>query len=236
MGWTPVLLVAVRVLAISRAIGRQPTTTFRSPAMVVGSTARPRCLRSWRRSTRDELLHRVVADDTVNSFDPDRVLTTLARHGVEYLLVGGLAARAHGAQRQTADVDCVPNTTNENLARMATALIELDGRLRVGGLSDDEARQLPVTIDAETLLSFGSSTWMTNAGPLDLLVELRDRIGGRHDYAELSARAVGYDVGELTVQLASLDDIIASKEFAGRDKDRDALPELNELLRRRPPR
>ena len=75
-------------------------------------------------------------------------------------------------------------------------------------------------------------TWMTDAGPLDLLVELRDRQGGRHDYAELSSRAVGYDVGDLTVRLASLDDIVASKEFAGRDKDRDALPELNELLRR----
>lgn len=83
MGWTPVSLVAVRVLASSRAIDRQPTTAFRSPAMVVGSTARPRCLRFWRRSTRDELPRRVVADDTVDSFDPDRVLATLARHGVE---------------------------------------------------------------------------------------------------------------------------------------------------------
>jgi len=73
---------------------------------------------------------------------------------------------------------------------------------------------------------------MTAAGPLDLLVELRDRQGCRHDYGELSARAVGYDVGDLTVQLASLDDIVASKEFAGRDKDRPALPELNELPRR----
>ena len=170
-------------------------------------------------------------DDTGDSFDPDRVLETLERHGVEYLLVGGLAARAHGAQRQTADVDCVPNTTAENLTRMAEALVELDGRLRVGGLSDEEARQLPVTIDGETLLSFGSSTWMTDAGPLDLLVELRDRDGGQHGYTELAARAVGYEVGDLTIRLASLDDIVASKEFAGRDKDRDALPELNELLR-----
>jgi hypothetical protein len=52
---------------------------------------------------------------------------------------------------------------------------------------------------------------------------------------ELSARAVGYDVGDLTVRLASLDDIVASKECAARDKDRDALPELNELLRRQQP-
>ncbi|MFN3254322.1 MAG: hypothetical protein ACE37B_01375 [Ilumatobacter sp.] len=45
-------------------------------------------------------------------------------------------------------------------------------------------------------------------------------------------RAVGYEVGELSVLLASLDDIVASKEFAGRAKDNEALPELNELLRR----
>ncbi len=173
-----------------------------------------------------------MADDIGGAFDPDRVLETLERHGVEYLLVGGLAARAHGAQRRTADVDCVPNATTENLTRLAAALIELDARLRVGGLTDEEARRLPVTIDAETLLSFGSSTWMTDAGPLDLLVELRDRDGGRHDYAELATRAVGYGVGSITVRLASLDDIVASKEFAGRDKDRQALPELNELLRR----
>ncbi|MGA9276183.1 MAG: hypothetical protein WBV89_04475, partial [Ilumatobacter sp.] len=129
-------------------------------------------------------------------------------------------------------VDCVPNTTTDNLGRMAAALVQLNGRLRVGGLSDEEARRLPVTIDAETLSQFGSSAWMTDAGPVDLLVELRDRDGGRHDYVELSARGVGYDVGDLTVRLASLDDIVASKEFAGRDKDRDALPELHELLRR----
>ena len=115
---------------------------------------------------------------------------------------------------------------------MAAALVELDGRLRVGGMSDEEARSLPVTIDAETLLNFGSSTWMTDAGPLDLLVEVRDRDGGRRDFVDLSARAVRYEVGDFTVLLASLDDIVASKEFAGRDKDRDALPELNELLRR----
>ena len=69
----------------------------------------------------------------------------------------------------------------------------------VGGLSDEEARQLPVTIDGETLLSFRSSTSMIDAGPLDLLVELSDRDGGRHGYTELAARAVGYDVGGLTI-------------------------------------
>lgn len=96
-----------------------------------------------------------MPDEAGTAFDPDRVLATLDHHEVEYLLVGGLAARAHGAQRKTADVDCVPNTTTENLGRMANALVELNARLRVGGMSDEEASQFPVTIDAQTLLAFG---------------------------------------------------------------------------------
>ena len=48
------------------------------------------------------------------SFDPDRILATLDAHGVDCLLVGGIAARAHGATRRTADVDCVPDTSDDN--------------------------------------------------------------------------------------------------------------------------
>ena len=59
---------------------------------------------------------------------------------------------------------------------------------------------------------------MTDAGPLDLLVELRDRDGGRHEYADLLGRAVRYEVGAVTVLLAALDDIIESKQFAGREQ------------------
>jgi hypothetical protein len=58
------------------------------------------------------------------------MLATLHAHGVEYLLVGGIAARAHGAQRRTADLDCVPNNTTENFWRLAAALRELSPRLR----------------------------------------------------------------------------------------------------------
>lgn len=56
--------------------------------------------------------------DTASSnsaFDPDRILEILDRHGVDYVLVGGVAARVHGAERVTADIDCVPATDEENL-------------------------------------------------------------------------------------------------------------------------
>jgi hypothetical protein len=168
--------------------------------------------------------------DPEPAFDPDRILRVLDQHRVEFVLVGGVAARAHGATRATADIDCVPNTEYENLDRLATALRELGARLRVAGMSDDEARQLPVRLDAATLAAFGSSTWMTDAGPLDLLVELRDTSGARHPYSMLIKRSVPILIGGITVHLASLRDVIESKEFAGRPKDLEALTELRNLL------
>lgn len=166
-------------------------------------------------------------------FEPARALESLNRHGVEYVLVGGLGARAHGATRSTSDLDLVPDGDDDNLVRLAAALQELNARLRVGGMTDDEARHLPVQLDAETLRSFGSSTWMTDAGPIDVLRDLRDRDGGDVTFDALMARGVDQQIGSVVVHVAALDDIIASKEHADREKDREALPELRELNRER---
>lgn len=69
-----------------------------------------------------------------DGFDPDRLLATLDAYAVEYVLVGGLAARVHGATRRTTDLDCVPDTSTENLERVAAALRHVGARLRVGGM------------------------------------------------------------------------------------------------------
>lgn len=98
-------------------------------------------------------------------------------------------------------------------------------------MTGEEARRLPVRVDAATLRSFGSSTWTTDAGAIDILRELPDRGGRRHTYDELATRGVAADIGGFIVHVAALDDIVASKEFAGSDKDKEALPELRELQR-----
>jgi hypothetical protein len=201
------------------------------PWPVSGSIQRTRSAIFWLASLMPEVpdhhMDRAASDE---AFDPDLILTVLDEHEVDYVLVGGVAARAHGATRATSDIDCVPSTDTVNLERLASALRQLGARLRVAGMSDDEARALPVQLDAVTLAAFGSSTWMTDAGPLDLLVELRDASGGHHPYADLIKRASAIDVGGLKVRIAALGDIVASKQFAARPKDRDALPELLELL------
>lgn len=107
-----------------------PTTTFPLPSMVGCSTVLRRSLRTLTRSTRDGLRPNTVAEA---SFDPGKIPAALDHHDVEYILVGGLGARAHGALRPTSDIDCVPEGGLANLGRLARALSELGARLRVGG-------------------------------------------------------------------------------------------------------
>ena len=166
---------------------------------------------------------------TPEPVDLRRITDALARHDVEYLLVGGMASRAHGAQRRTYDVDCVPEPSWENLDRLATAMRELGARLRVEGLSDEEAALLPVQLTGATLVRMEISTWRTDAGDLDILTDIPDRDGRHMRYAELVDRASELHLDGIVVRVAALDDVIASKEWANRPKDRDALPELRSL-------
>ncbi len=164
--------------------------------------------------------------------DVDRILATLHHHNVEFVLVGGLAAIAYGAVLPTADLDCLARRSAENLERLAAAMRDLNARLRVKGLSDDEAARLPTPIDKETLGRMEISTWRTDAGDFDVLTDLRAGDGRRLRYEELIGRAETQDVGGIAVRVAALDDLIASKEWADRPKDREALPELRELASR----
>ena len=73
---------------------------------------------------------------------------------------------------------------------------------------------------------------MTDAGPLDVLHDIPDRDGTRRRFDELVARSMEADFGGVRVRVAALDDIVNSKEWANRPKDRDALDELHALQMR----
>ena len=161
--------------------------------------------------------------------DLPRLISVLDHQGVEYLVIGGAAAVAYGAERPTQDADCVVRRNPANLEKLAAALKELNARLRVAGMTDDEARQLPVRIDATTLDNAGMTTWMTDAGPLDVLAGLEAADGRLRPYEELLERAATLQGAGFVIRAASLDDIIEAKERANRPKDREGLPELRAI-------
>jgi len=163
-------------------------------------------------------------------FDAKPILAALERHGVEYVIVGGYAARMHGAARPTRDVDVTPATSRENLDRLAAALRELDARIRTDVVSEG----LPFSSSGESLAGQRMLNLQTRHGELDLAIRPAAFEGG---YDELVGRAIRRTVGELVVRVAALEDVIRSKETAARDKDIRALPELYRLakLDRQPP-
>ncbi|HEY1651299.1 MAG TPA: hypothetical protein VGG09_05405 [Acidimicrobiales bacterium] len=162
-------------------------------------------------------------------YDLPRLIEVLNRYEIEYLIVGGAAAYAYGAARPTDDADCVVRRDRANLERLAGALRELNARLRVGGMTDAEARTLPVQIDRTTLEMAGMSTWMTDAGPFDVLAGLETPEGRLVPYEELAERATVLQGDGFSLRAAALDDIIRAKERADRPKDHEALPELRAI-------
>ena len=158
-------------------------------------------------------------------FDPVRLLRTLTDHEVRFIVIGGIAARLRGAPLLTEDIDITPDRSADNLERIAAALRRLDARLRTPSEPDGVA----FPIEAEMLAVNQSWTLTTAAGDLDLVFSP----AGTSGYDDLARSASGLaitDEGDLIVQVAALADIIRSKEAAGRDKDRAALPLLRRTL------
>lgn len=158
-------------------------------------------------------------------FDPVALLDVLNRCGVDYVVIGGFAATAYGSPLPTTDVDVSPERSPANLARLSRALDELEARVRVDGVPEG----LPFSHSAESLATVDVLNLVTSHGELDLVM----RPAGGADFATLASRALTVHVHGVALPLAALADVIASKEAAGRPKDRQALPLLRELLRRR---
>lgn len=159
----------------------------------------------------------------------DRIalLDALNRHRVRFVLVGGLAAQAYGASRATQDADICPEWSPENLGRLAAALTELGARLKIGERSVDT---LEVAVDARTIHSLEIGAWRTAAGDVDVLLGIPGATR-RHlvRYEELAENAVELRIGQMRVLVASLADIIRSKEVTSRPKDLEALQELRHI-------
>lgn len=167
-----------------------------------------------------------MGDPNAPTLEIAELVTLLDRHGVRYVVVGGLAGTVHGAVRVTFDIDLVPEWTDENLERVAAALRDAGAVLHRRGESD----AVELAIDASTLKGFEVSTWRTRLGDVDLVAGTpTSRRGTLAGYETLARRAHRRDVFGVTILVADLDDVIESKQALAREADLVALPELYRL-------
>ncbi len=157
-----------------------------------------------------------------DEFRPEKLLQVLARYGVRYVLIGGFAGVIHGSPYLTTDVDVVPDPAVDNLRRLSAALDELRAKV----WTDAEPAGLAFDHDAASLAAARTWNLVTDHGRLDITFEPSGTAG----YADVSRDAVHLTILGAEVDVASLADVIRSKEAAGREKDRLVLPVLRRIL------
>jgi predicted nucleotidyltransferase len=157
---------------------------------------------------------------SVGSLDFNAALRALARHGVDFVVVGGIGAALQSAPITTLDLDVVHSTKPANVARLLAALEEMDAYYRL----QPERRHRP---NETHLASPGHQLLMTRYGPVDVL----GAIGNGRRYEDLLPHAFEMDLGEgVRVRVLNLETLIATKEESGREKDLAALPLLRSAL------
>jgi hypothetical protein len=152
--------------------------------------------------------------------DFEKIIGVLVSANVDFIIVGGAAATAHGSSRLTLDLDIVYSRQQENIRRLAEALRPLKPRLR--GAPDD----LPFRWDEETITKGLNFTLVTSVGWLDLLGEIT--LGGTYEQLlpySVNATLFGHDC--LCLGLRRL---IEVKRAAARRKDFEAIAELQAIL------
>ena len=142
---------------------------------------------------------------------------------MDFVVIGGIAAVLHGSARNTFDLDICFATDDANLVALGDVLTALSARLK--GIDDD----VPFKADARTLRQIEPLTLVTSSGELDVLT----RPPGAPSYQELRRNADRYDLGGFNVSVASIDDLIAMKQAAGRAKDLADVEELEAIKRLR---
>jgi hypothetical protein len=152
-----------------------------------------------------------------------KLLQILTEGGVEFVLIGGVAANLHGSARATFDVDLVYCRTRENIQRLVRALAPYNAYLR------GAPPGLPFKFDEQTVRNGLNFTLVTTLGALDLLGEV---IGGGN-YEQLRPHTVQFEAFGVRCFCVTLERLIQLKRAAGRPKDLESVAELQALLEER---
>jgi len=157
----------------------------------------------------------------VAPLDPARIIRTIDKHDVRFVLIGALAARLHGFPRLTADADITPASDRANVDKLAAALRELDAKVYT------EAVPEGLEFDCSAVMLSRAEMWklVTSAGRIGIAF----KPAGTNGYEDLARNAEKFEAYGIVFLAASLKDIIRSKEAAGRPKDREDIAILRAM-------
>ncbi|HSZ13864.1 MAG TPA: DUF6036 family nucleotidyltransferase [Solirubrobacteraceae bacterium] len=162
-----------------------------------------------------------MTDAVERPLDLPELFRALAERGVEYLVIGGVAAQVHGGRRTTKDLDVTPAPDPENFERLAAALVELDARPQGLGPSapTPTAEQLRIAAIVPPLA--------TRHGELHVLNE----VPGAAAYEDMRQRALSIDLDGIHLLIVGVDDLVRMKQTMGRPRDLEDVEALTATAR-----
>lgn len=129
-----------------------------------------------------------TGDRAEQPLDVGGLLDVLARHSVDYVVIGGVATQVHGHRRTTMGLDLTPDPDPENLSRLAAALVDLDarphGRLNIvkepkGARAFGQLREAALVVELDGIEVAIAS--------LDDLIRMKRAAGRPSDLADIAA-------------------------------------------------
>lgn len=154
---------------------------------------------------------------------PEEVFRTLNEYGVDYIVVGGIAALMHSSPYPTFDTDVCPETSSENLGRLVEALTAMEARI----FTEPVPEGLPFSPNEDFLRENPILNLVTRFGRVDII----SKPAGSEGYPDLARDALTVMIEDLAVKVASLEDVIRTKAAVTTRED-PSVPVLREILAR----
>jgi hypothetical protein len=161
----------------------------------------------------------------MNAHNDRALLSQLANHGVEFVIIGGVCGVLHGVPLVTLDLDiCCPFSLS-NLRRLQDAVKDLHPFHRM------TAKRLPFEISEELASRLNNLYLQTDLGTLDCLSEVK----GLGNYQDVFRNSISHRTSYGEFRMLDLDSLIAAKEAMGRERDRAAVKLLRAIKEKTKP-
>lgn len=163
-----------------------------------------------------------MSESAERPLDLREMFRALAEHGVDYLVIGGVAAQVHGRRRTTKDLDVTPSPEPENFERLAAALVALDAHPVALGPA------APAPTAEQLNLAPVVPPLATRHGELHILND----VPGAATYVVMRSRSLTTDLDGIAVHIVGVDDLIRMKEAVGRPSDIEDIAALAAVAQR----
>jgi predicted nucleotidyltransferase len=136
--------------------------------------------------------------------DYEEFIAALNGHGVRYLVIGAYAVAFHARPRATRDLDILLEPTPANARKTLAALRDFFGEADLGYKVED----------------LTDPRWIIQLGVAPVRIDLLSAVAGCPSFATVWKNRIEGRFGSVTTHYLGLDDLIRSKEAAGRAQDR----------------